>query len=133
MIRKHFNPLPIHVNRSHGTSRNQAPKEELSILTQEAKEGFRIVSTIDDLHEVDGTVGNGITLLSEHSPLDQVPFMPDIPYLVVHSDQDRSVDKMAHSDRMVTAMHGRNLDVEHWAPWRRLPARLHAFWSARSA
>lgn len=43
-------------------------------------------------------------LLREHSPLHQVPGMPDIPYQIIHGDADGSVNKAAHSDVFVAAM-----------------------------
>jgi dipeptidyl aminopeptidase/acylaminoacyl peptidase len=52
-------------------------------------------------------------LLAEHSPLAQVPAMPDIPYLIVHGDKDTSVGKARHSDRMVAALRRRKLQVEY--------------------
>lgn len=51
------------------------------------------------------------TCLREHSPLEQTPLMPDIPYLVIHGDSDQAVNKEMHSDRFVAAMRalGRNV------------------------
>ena len=43
-------------------------------------------------------------VLAEHSPLQQVAHMPDIPYLIVHGVQDTAVSKAHHSDPMVAAM-----------------------------
>jgi len=60
-----------------------------------------------------GYKGTLKTLLAEHSPLAQVPAMPDIPYLVVHGDKDTSVGKARHSDRFVAAMRRRKLNVEY--------------------
>lgn len=52
-------------------------------------------------------------VLKEHSPLHQVEGMPEIPYLVVHGNTDKMVNKARHSDRMVAAMRKRNLTVEY--------------------
>jgi dipeptidyl aminopeptidase/acylaminoacyl peptidase len=52
-------------------------------------------------------------LLTEHSPLEQVAYLPDIPYLIIHGDKDHLVNKQAHSDKMVTAMRRRGLNVEY--------------------
>jgi dipeptidyl aminopeptidase/acylaminoacyl peptidase len=52
-------------------------------------------------------------LLAEHSPLAQVPAMPDIPYLFIHGDKDAAVSKAHHSDRMVAAMRQRKMDVQY--------------------
>lgn len=51
-------------------------------------------------------------VLAEHSPLAQVPHMPDIPYLVIHGDADAAVAKAHHSDPFVAAMRrlGRRVD-----------------------
>lgn len=51
-------------------------------------------------------------ILREHSPLHQAYAMPDIPYLVIHGDADRTVSKTHHSDRFVAAMRdaGRNIE-----------------------
>lgn len=52
------------------------------------------------------------TLFAEHSPLAQAAGMPDIPYLLIHGDKDQSVNKAAHTDKMVAALreHGRNVE-----------------------
>jgi len=52
-------------------------------------------------------------LFRENSPLDQVPGMPRIPYLIVHGDADEAVNKAAHSDKMVRAMRETGLKVEY--------------------
>jgi dipeptidyl aminopeptidase/acylaminoacyl peptidase len=51
--------------------------------------------------------------LEEQSPLHQVAGMPDIPYLIVHGDQDTAVNKARHSDRLVAAMRARGLRVNY--------------------
>jgi len=52
-------------------------------------------------------------LFAEHSPVDQVEHMPDIPYMIVSGDKDVSVSKTQHSDRLVAAMRKRGLKVEY--------------------
>ena len=52
-------------------------------------------------------------LLTEHSPLQQVAALPDIPYLIVHGGKDPAVNKQHHSDQMVAAMRARQLNVEY--------------------
>jgi dipeptidyl aminopeptidase/acylaminoacyl peptidase len=46
-----------------------------------------------------------------NSPMHQVAGMPDIPYLIVHGDQDQAVNKEKHSDRFVAEMRklGKNI------------------------
>lgn len=51
--------------------------------------------------------------LAEHSPLQQVAAMPDIPYRIIHGDKDTAVSKRHHSDKMVAAMRRRRLNVEY--------------------
>jgi len=51
--------------------------------------------------------------LSEQSPLAQVAAMPDIPYLIIHGDSDKSVNKAHHSDRFVAAMRALGRKVEY--------------------
>ena len=50
--------------------------------------------------------------LIEHSPLRQVAFMPDIPYLIIHGDKDLAVNKVKHSDQFVAELrsHGRKVE-----------------------
>lgn len=45
------------------------------------------------------------------SPLHQVAQLPDIPYFIAHCEEDRSVNKQMHSDRLVAAMqeHGKQI------------------------
>jgi dipeptidyl aminopeptidase/acylaminoacyl peptidase len=52
-------------------------------------------------------------LFAEHSPLSQIDHMPNIPYLIVHGDQDTAVSKVHHSDPMVAAMRARKMNVEY--------------------
>jgi dipeptidyl aminopeptidase/acylaminoacyl peptidase len=53
------------------------------------------------------------TLLAEHSPIEQAPHMPAIPYLLIHGDADRAVDKARHSDRFVAALRVCGLPVSY--------------------
>ena len=57
----------------------------------------------------------------ENSPLEQVAGMPNIPYLFVHGDRDKAVNKQAHSDKMVAALRARKLNVQY----RELPLAGH--------
>lgn len=50
--------------------------------------------------------------LAEHSPLRQAEFMPDIPYLFLHSDGDAVVSK-SHSDQMTAALRKFGRKVEY--------------------
>ena len=52
-------------------------------------------------------------LLREHSPLHQAAAMPDIPYLFIHGDADRSVNKGRHSDRMAEELRRLGRRVEY--------------------
>ena len=52
-------------------------------------------------------------LLKEHSPVDQVPGLPKIPYLIIHGEADKAVSKTAHSDRLVPSMQARGLNVDY--------------------
>ena len=51
--------------------------------------------------------------LAEHSPLRQVPQMPDIPYLLLHGGKDQAVNKERHSDAFVAAMRAAGRKVEY--------------------
>jgi dipeptidyl aminopeptidase/acylaminoacyl peptidase len=52
------------------------------------------------------------TAIEEHSPLKQAGSMPDIPYLLIHGDNDSAVNREKHSDRFVAEMlkHNRKID-----------------------
>lgn len=52
-------------------------------------------------------------LLTEHSPIEQVGGMPDIPYLFIHGYEDGAVNKAHHSDRMVKKMIAAGLNVKY--------------------
>jgi len=53
------------------------------------------------------------SIFREHSPLEQVGDMPDIPYLLIHGFEDVAVAKRLHSDLMVAAMRARGMEVEY--------------------
>jgi len=42
-----------------------------------------------------------------------VESLPDIPYLIVHGDQDQAVNKQKHSDVLVQKMRQRGMNVEY--------------------
>lgn len=52
-------------------------------------------------------------LFQEHSPVCQVENMPDIPYLIIHGDKDKAVNKEKHSDIFVREMKRRQLNIEY--------------------
>jgi len=52
-------------------------------------------------------------VLSEHSPIEQVAALPDIPYRIIHGENDPAVSKQNHSDKMVAAMREQGLSVEY--------------------
>ena len=52
-------------------------------------------------------------ILAEHSPLAQAARMPDIPYMIVHGDKDKAVNKARHSDKLVAALRKRKLNVRY--------------------
>lgn len=64
-------------------------------------------------HAFLGYPGSFDKLLAEHSPLQQVAGMPDIPYRIIHGGKDMAVSKRHHSDKMVAAMLKRRMDVEY--------------------
>jgi dipeptidyl aminopeptidase/acylaminoacyl peptidase len=53
------------------------------------------------------------SVFTEHCPIEQVPQMQDIPYLIVHGAEDVAVAKRLHSDPMVAAMRRRRMNVEY--------------------
>ena len=91
-------------------------------------------------HAFGAYAGEWQEILKEHSPLHQVAYLPDVPYLIIHGDADPAVSKTRHSDPLVAAMRrtGRNVEYHeipgmgHCGP---LPkkgvcGRLHEFlWS----
>jgi dipeptidyl aminopeptidase/acylaminoacyl peptidase len=52
-------------------------------------------------------------VLKEHSPLHQVAGMPDIPYQILHGEEDEAVNKTKHSDPFVAAMRKAGRKVEY--------------------
>ncbi len=64
-------------------------------------------------HAFLGYSGSLSRLLVEHSPLEQVKALPDIPYRIIHGGKDKSVSKPHHSDKLVDAMRRRKLQVEY--------------------
>jgi len=56
---------------------------------------------------------NILTALIEHSPVEQVASMPDIPYLVIHGDKDLAVNKQKHSDRFCAEMRRAGKKIEY--------------------
>lgn len=65
------------------------------------------------MHAFAGYPESRESILAEHSPVDQVDQMPDVPYLIVAGDQDKAVAKSQHADRMVALMRERGLKVEY--------------------
>ena len=64
------------------------------------------------MHHAFGSYGDIQPALLRHSPLHLVDEMPDIPYLIVHGQQDQAVSKSAHSDKFVAAMRAKGRRVE---------------------
>lgn len=60
-----------------------------------------------------GYSGQMDALLSEHSPVEQARFMPDIPYQIIHGVQDTGVAKARHSDKLVPLLRKSGLKVEY--------------------
>jgi len=53
------------------------------------------------------------SLLTEHSPVEQARYMPDIPYQIIHGVQDTGVVKSKHTDKLVPLMRKSGLTVEY--------------------
>lgn len=66
------------------------------------------------MHDAFGSYGNIDTALEAHSPYHQTSDMPDIPYLLVHGDQDRAVNKEHHSDQLAAEMSRRGLNLHYY-------------------
>ena len=64
-------------------------------------------------HAFKGYPENLDTLLAEHSPLQQVASFPDIPYRILHGENDPAVSKQHHSDKLVSLMRKHKLNVEY--------------------
>jgi len=60
-------------------------------------------------------------VLKEHSPLHQADFMPCIPYLIIHGEDDAAV-AIGHSEKMAAALKQQNHQVE----FIRVPRMGHA-------
>ena len=65
------------------------------------------------MHHAFGSYGDISEALAANSPLHQSQFLPDIPYLIIHGDEDTAVGKAAHSDKMVAKMRERSLAVDY--------------------
>ena len=65
------------------------------------------------LHHAFGSYGDISEALAAHSPLHQADRLLDVPYLIVHGDEDTAVGKAAHSDKLVEKMRGRGLNVDY--------------------
>ena len=65
------------------------------------------------MHHAFGSYGDISPSLVAHSPLHQADRMPDVPYLIIHGDEDRAVGKAAHSNKLVAAMRARGLTVDY--------------------
>jgi dipeptidyl aminopeptidase/acylaminoacyl peptidase len=50
---------------------------------------------------------------TENSPLEQAEHMPKVPYFIIHGDDDKSVNKAAHSDKFVSRMRETGHQVEY--------------------
>ena len=67
------------------------------------------------LHHAFGSYGDISEALLAHSPLylAEIGKMPDVPYLIIHGDQDMAVNKVAHSDKLVPAMRAQGRTVDY--------------------
>lgn len=64
-------------------------------------------------HHAFHSYGDITAQLEAHSPLHQAARLPDTHYLIVHGEEDKSVGKAAHSDRLAAEMRKRDLDLEY--------------------
>ncbi len=80
-------------------------------LANQCKEKPELARSIH--HAFLGYEENEDILYAEHSPLAQAAQMPDIPYLIIHGDQDQTVSKAAHSDKLVAALRGHGRRIEY--------------------
>lgn len=56
----------------------------------------------------------GIVLaVTIHCPMCQLARLPDVPYLVISSDADKSVNKAAHADKFVAALREKKFNVKY--------------------
>ncbi|HEY3329471.1 MAG TPA: prolyl oligopeptidase family serine peptidase [Capsulimonadaceae bacterium] len=67
------------------------------------------------MHHAFGSYGDITATLEAHSPLHQPDRLPDVPYLIVHGTEDKSVGKARHSDPLVAAMVALKRNVEYIA------------------
>jgi alpha-beta hydrolase superfamily lysophospholipase len=65
------------------------------------------------MHHAFGSYGDISAALVAHSPWHQAARMPDVPYLIIHGDEDRAVGKAQHSDKLVAALRGAGRNVEY--------------------
>ena len=66
------------------------------------------------MHHAYGSYGDISEALTAHSPLHQAAHLPDIPYLIIHGDQDTAVGKAQHSDKLVHALKALGRRVDYW-------------------
>ncbi len=64
-------------------------------------------------HDAMGSYGDISEILKDRSPNWHPEKLPDIRYLIIHGFNDKSVNKAAHSDKMVKLMRKRKLDVTY--------------------
>lgn len=69
------------------------------------------------MHHAFGSYSDISSALVSNSPLHLAGRMPDIPYLIVHGEDDMAVGKAPHSDKLVEKMrtHGLNVDYREQA------------------
>ena len=65
------------------------------------------------IHDAMGCYGDISQVLKDRSPNYHPESMPDCKYLIIHGLNDKSVNKAAHSDKLVALMRGRKLDVTY--------------------
>ena len=65
------------------------------------------------MHHAFGSYGDIEPALLRHSPLHLADQMLDIPYLIVHGEQDKAVSKSGHSDKFVAAMRALGRRIEY--------------------
>jgi dipeptidyl aminopeptidase/acylaminoacyl peptidase len=64
-------------------------------------------------HHAFGSYGDIQRPLIACSPLHQAAGLPDVPYLIIHGEEDQAVGKAAHSDKLTARMRERNLRLEY--------------------
>ncbi len=65
------------------------------------------------IHDAMGSYENLTQILKERSPNHRPEKLPAARYLIVHGGRDKSVNKAAHSDKLVKQMRRRGLDVTY--------------------